>query len=135
MATLSESCGQIKSLLPRRSEVVESKTSDQRKSREVFAPASKSQRAGILRLLLGAKGGWVPLPDILALGIAQYNARILELRQLGFDIENKTECVNRIRHSWFRLVVKRQSVTEPQSAAVVPSNSTTGVLPFDSVVR
>ncbi len=64
----------------------------------------KSQRAAVLRLLIDAHGSWVPLPQILALGIAQYNARILELRRLGFVIENKTERVNDARHSWFRLV-------------------------------
>jgi hypothetical protein len=69
------------------------------------APRAKTQRAAILRVLLDAKGAWVPLPQILALGIAQYNARILELRRhLGFVIENKTERVNGARHSWFRLV-------------------------------
>jgi len=64
----------------------------------------KSQGAALLRLLIDAHGSWVPLPQILALGIAQYNARILELRRLGFLIENKTERVNDARHSWFRLV-------------------------------
>jgi Helix-turn-helix domain len=64
----------------------------------------KTQRGEILRLLLDAQGSWVPLPDVLALGIAQYNARIYELRRLGFDIENRTERVGGERHSWFRLV-------------------------------
>ena len=71
---------------------------------------AKTQRAAILRLLVDAKGGWVALPDVLALGIAQYNARILELRRLGFVIENKTERVHGARHSWFRLV---NSAAEP----------------------
>lgn len=70
----------------------------------------KTQSAAVLRLLIDAHGSWVPLPEILALGIAQYNARILELRRLGFVIENKTERVNGARHSWFRLVqVRRES--------------------------
>jgi hypothetical protein len=64
----------------------------------------KSQSAALLRLLIDAHGSWVPLPQILKLGIAQYNARILELRRLGLVIENKTERVNGARHSWFRLV-------------------------------
>lgn len=70
-------------------------------------PAStKTQRARILRLLMDAHGAWVPLPEILALGIAQYNARIFDLRRLGFDVENKTETdpETGVRHSWFRLV-------------------------------
>ncbi len=64
----------------------------------------KTQSAAILRLLIDAHGSWVPLPEILKLGIAQYNARILELRRLGFTIENKTQGVNGARHSWFRLL-------------------------------
>jgi len=63
----------------------------------------KSQAAAVLRLLLAARGSWVPLPEILKLGVAQYNARVLELRRMGFLIENKTEWVNGARHSWFRL--------------------------------
>ena len=62
------------------------------------------QSARILEVLRAACGSWVPLPEILALGIAQYSARILELRRLGFNIENKTEWANGARHSWFRLV-------------------------------
>jgi hypothetical protein len=49
----------------------------------------KTQRSKILALLVQARGAWVPLPDILALGIAQYNARIFELRRLGFAVENR----------------------------------------------
>ncbi len=50
-----------------------------------------------------ARGGWVPLPEITNCA-AQYNARIFELRRLGFRIENRTRKVNGQRHSWFRLV-------------------------------
>jgi hypothetical protein len=69
-----------------------------------FSAQSKTQRAAILRLLIDARGAWVPLPQILALGIAQYNARLWELRRLGFVIENKSESVDGVRHSWYRLV-------------------------------
>lgn len=63
-----------------------------------------TQRAAILRLLIAARGAWVPLPNILVLGIAQYNARIFELRALGFRIENKIERdADGQVHSWFRL--------------------------------
>ncbi|HET8922996.1 MAG TPA: hypothetical protein VFN26_08380 [Candidatus Acidoferrum sp.] len=67
------------------------------------ADSRKTQRARILRLLLEARGAWVPLPDIMACA-AQYNARIFELRKQGFDIENRTEVVDDVQHSWFRLV-------------------------------
>lgn len=69
---------------------------------------AKTQRARILRLLIDARGAWVPLPEIMACA-AQYNARILELRRLGFDIENRTEIVDGVRHSWFRLRAKSAS--------------------------
>ena len=45
----------------------------------------------------------VSLPEILALGIAQYNARIKELREQGYEIINRTKRVDGVKHSWFRL--------------------------------
>lgn len=63
------------------------------------------QRGRILNLLAGANGAWVPLPAILALGIAQYGARIHELRRLHFQIENRViRGGDGVRRSWFRLV-------------------------------
>lgn len=49
---------------------------------------------------------WVPLPDILALRIAQYNARIFELRGLGHPIESKQEG----DRSWFRLISQAPTI-------------------------
>jgi Helix-turn-helix domain len=77
----------------------------------------KGQRARLLALLDEARGGWVPLPEILALGIAQYNARIFELRRLGFSIENRTEEIDGVRHSWFRLV---DSISPPATSPSHP---------------
>jgi Helix-turn-helix domain len=87
-----------------------------------MSPARKSQRSRILALLVEAKGGWVSPPAILALGVAQYNTRIFELRKLGFRIENKTEGNPQTgaRHSWFRLLPRlaaRDSQTEKPEAA------------------
>jgi hypothetical protein len=62
--------------------------------------SGNTQRGRILGLLIGARGSWVPLPEILALGIAQYNARIFELRRLGFSIQSYQEGAR----SFFRLV-------------------------------
>lgn len=62
-----------------------------------------TQRGRILHLLLSARGGWVPLPEITQ-HAAQYNARIYELRRLGFPIENHRERVNGELHTAFRLV-------------------------------
>jgi hypothetical protein len=85
----------------------------------VFA---ETQRGKILALLIAASGGWVPLPEIMACA-AQYNARVLELRRLGFAIENKTERINGVRHSWFRLIVSpavRAATPKPEPAKSEP---------------
>ncbi len=41
-----------------------------------------------------ARGAALELPDILRAGIAQFTARIFELRRRGFVIENELEHVN-----------------------------------------
>jgi hypothetical protein len=65
---------------------------------------SKTQRAAILRLLIEARGAWVPLPEIMACA-AQYNARILELRRAGFNIPKpRIETINGQKHTWYRLL-------------------------------
>ena len=99
-----------------------------------FASQSKTQSAAILHVLISARGSWVPLPEILALGIAQYNARIFELRRLGFDIENRTERIDGVRHSWFRLVCSPAVETprpEPLEPAWKDRRRVTGLPLFD----
>lgn len=80
-----------------------------------------TQRGRILELLIDARGEWVPLPKIVACA-AQYNARIFELRHLGFRIKNRTREVGGEKHSWFRLEVE----TKPVQAvsAVLPAPET-----------
>lgn len=63
-----------------------------------------TQRDKIKSLLLSRPNEWVPLVEILHLGVAQYNARILELRREGMRIENKIKEANGVRYSWFRYV-------------------------------
>jgi hypothetical protein len=60
-------------------------------------------REKVRRLLERHKGEWVSLREIVRLGVAQYNARILELRREGLTIDNKTEYVEKRKVSWFRL--------------------------------
>jgi hypothetical protein len=81
--------------------------------------SSTTQRAEILRVFVDAQPSWVPLPQILALGIAQYNARTFELRRRGFTIENRTETDSETgaRHSWFRLVSPPASCALPDPKA------------------
>jgi Helix-turn-helix domain len=69
---------------------------------ETDAKGRLSQRARLLRLLLSANE--IGLPEILDLRISQYNARISELRGQGFDIRNRSEHIDGVVHSWFRLV-------------------------------
>jgi hypothetical protein len=72
------------------------------------------QRDRLLDLLKRRHLQWIPLPDILALGIAQYNARIYELRRIGYGIENKQEG----DHSWFRLVTTLAPAAIPKSCGI-----------------
>jgi hypothetical protein len=72
------------------------------------------QRTKILELLISARGDWVSLPRIMDCA-AQYNARIFELRRLGFRITNRTQDVNGSRHSWFRLESEPQAVQAVQA--------------------
>ena len=70
-----------------------------------LSPRLKTQRARLLAILVEARGGWVSLPEILALGIAQFGARILEMRRTGFNIENRAERDDAgVVHSWYRLI-------------------------------
>jgi hypothetical protein len=79
------------------------------------APKANSQAGRILELLQSAHAcgnplncskaycGRVTLPEILSLKIAQYNARIHDLRhRCGLVIENGTE-PGKPDHTWFRL--------------------------------
>ena len=76
--------------------------------------SSSSQHGRILRLLIEARGGWVPSPEIAACA-QQYNSRLFDLRRLGFRIENRVEEVNGTRLSWFRLISGPVQV-EPSTA-------------------
>ncbi len=85
------------------------------------APESSStQRSRILSLLISARGGWVSLPEIAALA-CQYNSRLLDLRRLGFRIENRTKEVDGARHSWYRLV-SNPVESAPSTTPVAGSN-------------
>ena len=67
---------------------------------EVFT----GQKRAVLDLLLSHRGEWVPVYRLAALAL-QYNARIKELRDAGYVIENRTTRVGHQVHGAFRLVV------------------------------
>ena len=99
--------------------------------------ARANQRSRILGLLIAARGDWVSLLSIKA-EACQYNARILELRRLGFQIENKIREIDggnvwfrMVRMSWFRidaappkapseLGASRSVATAPETASSFP---------------
>jgi hypothetical protein len=69
--------------------------------KETDSRGKVSQRGRVLHLLLSAPE--IELPKILDLRISQYNARINELRGLGFDVRNRTAHISGVVHSWYSL--------------------------------
>lgn len=68
----------------------------------------------ILALLKNADpvdGRYVTLLQILNLRIANYRARVSEMRKRGAIIECHTEWIDGIRYSWYRLL-KEPSIVE-----------------------
>lgn len=61
-----------------------------------------TQRERIMDLLLSKPS--VPLPEILDLRIANYRARISELRELGHDIRCETQWLDGMRRSRYLLM-------------------------------
>ena len=57
----------------------------------------------ILAALLGRRGEWIPAYMLASIGL-QYNARVKELRNAGYVIQNKTQRVSRQVRGSFRLV-------------------------------
>src|SRR5258708_39379687 len=58
---------------------------------------------------------WILASEVASVGGLQYNARILEIRAAGWEVESKVERVrvgarSHIKRSWFRLLTQRQSV-------------------------
>ena len=64
-----------------------------------------TQREIILELLRQsrARGESLPLPKIQETRIAQFTARLFELRRLGFVIENELKRIDGTVHSSYRL--------------------------------
>ena len=61
------------------------------------------QKPAILELLLKNRGNWVPAYSLSTVAL-QYNAKVKELRDAGYTIENRTERQGRQVHGRFRLV-------------------------------
>jgi hypothetical protein len=70
-----------------------------------------TQRGRLLGLLIAARGGWVPLAEVMAAGGAQYNARVHSIRHdLRLNIQNWVEG----SRSWFRLVPSPTPAPQPK---------------------
>lgn len=61
------------------------------------------QKGAVLNLLLSHREEWVPAYRLAALAL-QYGARIKELRDAGYVIENRTTRVDKQVHGSFRLM-------------------------------
>lgn len=65
----------------------------------------KTQLEKLRNLFERRAGMWIPLPDILKTGCAQYNARIYDLKHdthHPMNIVNRTETVEGVKHSWYK---------------------------------
>ena len=69
-----------------------------------------SQAQRILNLLREYEGNWLPLPEILALGIASHTRRIFELRK-KWVIEMREEWVGQQRQTAYRLLGEKREFT------------------------
>jgi hypothetical protein len=65
-------------------------------------PRRRNQRQRILELLLAARGGEVPSPELARVSL-QYCARISELREAGFVIISRVEVHDGTKRGFFRL--------------------------------
>lgn len=73
-----------------------------------------TQRDRILALLKSRAGKWISSYELAGIAL-QYDARVLELRRMGHDIENRAQHVNGQVHGAFRLVLpKEQGQLFPQ---------------------
>lgn len=79
-------------------------------------------------------GPWVPLPDVMALGIAAYSRRFEDLRKVygeEYGIENKTERGHDgVTRSWYRKFRKARWSERPR---VATNNRGEVLSPFELV--
>ena len=76
-------------------------------------PDRISQRERLKKLFEANAGRWIPLPNILSMGIAQYNSRILDLRREGMTIWNENRLgEDGIRRSYYQYIPDKGSQLE-----------------------
>ena len=80
-----------------------------------------TQTERLVELLRRRSPAWVPLAEILETRISQYNARLFSARhELSLNIENRTERIDGVVHSWYRLV-EEKSATTAETPTETPS--------------
>lgn len=75
----------------------------------------KGQKRAILDALLARRSEWIPAYTLAHIAL-QYCARVKELRDCGYVIENRIERVGRQVHGAFRLVSCPGEATEVSHA-------------------
>lgn len=66
--------------------------------------ARETQRSRLRLLFKSRPNAWISLREILDLRMAQFGARILELRREGMHIENKVKVINGQHHSCYKYI-------------------------------
>jgi hypothetical protein len=70
----------------------------------------KNQELEILKLLQSRPNQWIPVYELAQIAL-QYNARVKNLRDKGYIIENKLlDVVNGEKHTAFRLVPQEKQL-------------------------
>jgi len=95
-----------------------------------------TQSSRILRLLCSAYPSWTPSAALANISL-QYSARILELRRAGWQIENRVEVVNGVRHGSFRLAKPLERPNPNRGVEVTPDrpSSSDRLFPDDAPLR
>jgi hypothetical protein len=97
-----------------------------------------TQTSRIVALLRERSPHWVPLPEILALRISQYAARIYQARhEWGLNIENRVEITHGEKRSWFRLIElpSHEPASVECTARAAAANATAPLFPNSAPVK
>jgi hypothetical protein len=87
------------------STVRESNLAQERVINEGWLAKKPTQLERLRNLFERREGMWIPLPDILRTGCAQYNVRLMELRNdkhRPMNIVNRIEVVDGVKHSFYK---------------------------------
>jgi len=89
--------------------------------------AQRSQEDRILWLLQAAWPNWTPALELARISL-QYNARVFSLREKNWQIENKVEVRDGMKHGYFRLATPR-TFPNPQRESLEAEKKTQHIEP------